>query len=857
MIARPPTFPRGLRLSTWLVALVVGCLLPPLVVATWLATQSVGALAAQQDRESLAKAGNVATAIDQELQARLGALQMLASSPLLDGDARGNGLQRQAQAFQDAFGGHVVIAGPGAQPDGPMRMLLNTRVPEGRPLPPLPRPSGRAAVTTALQTGRPAIGDLFAGPVAGEPLVALAVPAQAASRTGLVVLNTPEARRFQQRLDKVALPPDWALSLLDSRGEPIARRAPGGFAPAPPGVVAGRHRVALSAAPWAIELEIPAKALQAPVRRSAQALAMVIAAATLLAVGAGVVAARRLRRAVMALTDPAADADRPTGVVEIDQVRRQLDLASSRRDAAMAEARAAEARLGATFELANVGIAHVGLDGRWLRVNRRLCEIVGYTQAQLLGATFQDITHPDDLGADLDQVRQLLAGEIPDYEMDKRYRHRDGHEVSVALAVALVRRANGTPDYFISVVEDISARKHLERQTREQYEALARSEGETRHLLVLAEGSRKALLNVLQDQKHATDALRASEARLRNVFEQASDGIFVIDADHRYLDANPSGLEMLGYSRGELLRLGMADVLARHAVDRLTDEPPRMMSGEPHFAEWDHVRRDGTGFPGEVSAKRLDDHSYLAIVRDVSARRAAEQALLRYQVELSDLTQRLLAQERATTQRLAQALHDRLGQTLALARLRLGAMALRLDKAAPAEREAALAQLSGLLEQAVTETRQVLTDLRPPLLEDEGLAAALDNELRSPALAGGAADADALLVLLATPAAQAQRWPVAAEYATFMVAREAIANALRHADASYIEVHLDGGAGWLRLDVDDDGSGMAPELAQGRPGHLGIVGMRERALAVGAHFTLTQRPEGGTRVTLAWGREAR
>lgn len=842
-----------MRLATWLVALITACVLPLIAMAVWLAYDGVAARKAESERDAAAKARNFAIAIDQHLQARLAGLQMLADSPSLDEPPCWAEFYRAAQAFQASFGSHVIVAGPGSPAGGPMRMLLNTRVALGGPLPPLPKPQGRAAVPIALQTGRPAVGDLFPGPIAQEPLVALAVPATGSDRTGLVVLSTPEASQFQQRLDQLALPDDWALSLLDSSGQVIARRAPVGFVPARPGTAEGRHRVALTSAPWAVELEIPPQVLNAPVRQATSALAVAIAAATALAVGGGLLVARRLRRAVVALADPVGPVAGPSGIAEIDHVRSRLADAARHQHRALAAERAADARLRATFELANVGIARVGLDGRWLRVNRRLCRIVGYTEPELLASTFQDITHPDDLDADLQQVQQLLAGEIAEYEMDKRYRHRSGREVWVALSVALVRTHDGRPDYFISVVDDIDERKRLERRNREQFDALARSEAAGQRLLALAERSRGALLNVLQDQKRASDALQASETRLRTVFEQASDGIFVIGADNRYLDANARGLELLGCTHEELLGLGVADVLAPHEIPRLAIESERMMSGQASLAEWGHLRRDGSSFPGEVSAKRLDDHSYLAIVRDVSARRETEQALLRYQEGLSELTHRLLDQERATTRRVAQALHDRLGQTLALARLRLGAFVLRQGRSTPVEHDAALEQLGQLLEQAVREARQVLSDLRPPLLEDEGLAAALDNELRGPALANVGGVEPVRPVLQATPSAQGQRWPGDAEYAAFMVAREAVANALHHAQARCIDVRLDGGPGWLRLEVDDDGIGLAPELAQGRPGHLGIVGMRERALAIGAQFEVARRPGGGTGMTFTWG----
>ena len=124
--------------------------------------------------------------------------------------------------------------------------------------------------------------------------------------------------------------------------------------------------------------------------------------------------------------------------------------------------RESEARFRGTFENAAVGIAHVGLDGQWLRVNDRLSEIVGYTRDELLERTFQDITHPDDLGLDLERFARLLAGEIDHYQLEKRYLHRDGHTVWINLTVAPNRDPDGEVKYVISVVEDVSARKAAE-----------------------------------------------------------------------------------------------------------------------------------------------------------------------------------------------------------------------------------------------------------------------------------------------------------------------------------------------------------------------------------------------------------
>jgi PAS domain S-box-containing protein len=122
----------------------------------------------------------------------------------------------------------------------------------------------------------------------------------------------------------------------------------------------------------------------------------------------------------------------------------------------------AEDRFTATFEQAAVGIAHVGIDGKWLNVNRRCCEIVGYSKEELTGLTFADITHPDDLDMDWAQVRALLDGECSSYSMEKRYFTASKQLVWVNLTVSLVLKSDGSPDYFISVIEDITDRKQLE-----------------------------------------------------------------------------------------------------------------------------------------------------------------------------------------------------------------------------------------------------------------------------------------------------------------------------------------------------------------------------------------------------------
>ena len=263
-----------------------------------------------------------------------------------------------------------------------------------------------------------------------------------------------------------------------------------------------------------------------------------------------------------------------------------------------------EERYRRTFELAGSGLAQVGLDGRFMRVNRRLCEMFGYSEAELVGMPVKDISHPEDRDAVDERRLKLIAGELDTVRLEKRYLRKDGTTIWANIAIALERDSAGRPLYAISVLDDITVRKQTE------------------------------------------ERLRESEARYRSTFELAGSGLAHIGLDRKFIRVNRRLCEILGYPEHELIGLTGRDISHPEDLEVINTQRKRLYAGEIDHVhvEKRYLRKDGStvwvGFSMVLERDAEGRPAYeIAIFDDITERKRAESALRESEERFRSLTQ--------------------------------------------------------------------------------------------------------------------------------------------------------------------------------------------------------------------------
>jgi PAS domain S-box-containing protein len=498
-----------------------------------------------------------------------------------------------------------------------------------------------------------------------------------------------------------------------------------------------------------------------------------------------------------------------------------------------------EARFRATFEQAAVGIAHIAPYGRWLRVNRKFCSILGYSREELIGLTIRAIADSDNFAADQHQVSQLLARQIEGFTVERRFKRKGGEPIWVSVTGSLVSEQDGAvEDYFVVVVEDISSRKAAEAALKRGYDELelrvaertAEAEARARelyeserfaratidalssHLCVLDEHG-----NIIATNK-AWDGFAAANGARPPAVGTGANYLAVCDGAAR---AQPPGKGAAAVARGiRAVLAGKRDVYFREYDCH-----------GPAEQRWFVVRI--TRFAGSGERRLLVKHE------DVTARKRAVQVQQESTRRLARLTAHLSTVREEQSRTIAREVHDELGGTLTM--LKLGLAVLKESPPAPDSLPARIEAMIDQADTAIQAVKRISASLRPAMLDTLGLSATIRWQ----------ADEFSRRTGIRTEVDVPEEFdlPSARSIAVYRIVQEALTNVARHAGATLVQISMRTQNRQLALEVHDNGRGLG-EQGLRKTDSFGIIGMRERAQYLGGQLTVSAPHGKGTTLRL-------
>jgi two-component system sensor histidine kinase UhpB len=434
--------------------------------------------------------------------------------------------------------------------------------------------------------------------------------------------------------------------------------------------------------------------------------------------------------------------------------------------------------------------------------NRKAEEIFGWAESEAVGRSLTDTIipaqHRERHQRGFTRFLKTGKGRLGNRRIEITARHRDGREFPIELTIAPVRQ--GDARLLSAFVRDISERKETE------------------------------------------DQLRFQSTILRNV----RDSIVVTDLNGRVQFWNTGAEAVYGYSAEEMVGRSVAMLYADGDSHRLPLDLQRIQDGEDSSGEWLRRRKDGTTV--WIDSKRVvlrdprgEAIGILGVAKDITERKRADEALQVTHARLRDFAGRMRSvreQERAL---MARQIHDELGQVLTALGMDVAWLEARLPTNDRPLVEKCRA-MAALIEATIGRVRTLATELRPAVLDDLGLLAAIEWETQQFTRRTGIA------CTLDLPATLP---PLDADRSTdlFRILQEALTNVVRHAAARHVDVQVRMTPAELLLAVDDDGRGIE-EAEASSPRSLGLLGMRERALLWNGTVQVRARPQGGTAVTV-------
>ena len=490
--------------------------------------------------------------------------------------------------------------------------------------------------------------------------------------------------------------------------------------------------------------------------------------------------------------------------------------------------RMSEGRFRLAFDNAPIGMAIVGLDYRMTRVNKSLCTALGYSANELLGRKFVEITHPDDIQRDKLLADKLFSGQIPSYRLEKRFITKAGSLAWLDLTAVMIRGKQGELIYGLAMVENVTERKRV-------HEALRTSE-----------------------ERYRSFVVNSSEGIWRFEIEQPIDTSLPADEQvalfykHAYLaECNDALARMYGHERADDIvgaRFGNT-TLASNPVN--TAALRKFMSNSYRLLNVTTEQLEAGG-PGKYFLNNLIGIVINGVLlriwgvqRDRTVETTAKLELERSHRQMRSLAAHLQSIRERERASLAREMHDVLGQSLTSLKIEISWLRKSLKTSDETNRpslEEKLNEISHLLNETISSVKALSTELRPGVLDQFGLAAAIEWQCEE------FARRTRIKCVRKVPHGELA---ISAERSTtlFRILQEALTNVARHSQASSAEVELSLDKKNISLTISDNGRGITAEEMLA-PDSLGLLGMRERAEFLGGSFTLAGNPGQGTVLTV-------
>ena len=509
------------------------------------------------------------------------------------------------------------------------------------------------------------------------------------------------------------------------------------------------------------------------------------------------------------------------------------------------ELAAIEKRFRALIENSSDGIVLLGTDGGILYASPSTTRVLGYDPEEMLGRSAFELIHRTDRPNAM--VRFTEAREKPGEVTTAQFRvqHKDDTWRCVEV-VACNMLIDPSVQAIVCNYRDITERRLVEEALRRAHDEL---EARVRERTTELERANEALWAGLTERKRIEEALRESRAQLAGIIGSAMEAIITIDEDQRIVVFNAAAERMF--------RTSAADVMGQ-SVDRFVPEQfrPTHQDGMHFFGRTNLARRwvgvlgaatglraDGEEFPIEAAISQVEvggQKLYTVILRDITERKQAEEQLRTSREQLRALAAHLQSVREDERTRIAREIHDELGQVLTGLRIDLAWVASRLLPGDETPLPDRVKAMLGLVDTTIRLVRRIATDLRPGVLDDLGLVAAVEWQAQEfQNRTGITCEFSANQPDLALPPEVGT--------AVFRICQETLTNVARHAHATRVELRLEAEAGALLLTVADNGRGITEQELVNQTS-LGLLGMRERALLLGGQVTIAGRPGEGTTV---------